>query len=108
MEKNIMEEKVRLSILLDIYKNILTEKQYEYMDYYCNQDLGVTEIANNKKISRQATSRMLMQSKEKLEELEKNLQIMKKQQEIKKQLEKLKQKNIEPDIIKNIEAQLDF
>lgn len=108
MEKNIMEEKVRLSILLDIYKNILTQKQYEYMDYYCNQDLGITEIANNKNISRQAINRILTQSKEKLEELEKKLQIMKKQQIIKQQIEKLKQKNIEKDIIEKIEAQLDF
>lgn len=103
-----MEEKVRIGILLEIYKNLLTKKQYEYMDWYYNKDLGITEIANNQNISRQATSRMLIQSKEKLEELENSLGLMKKQYIIKEEIEKLKKSGAELSIIEKIEAQLDF
>lgn len=103
-----MEEKVRIGILLEIYKNLLTKKQYEYMDWYYNKDLGITEIADNQNISRQATSRMLIQSKEKLEELENSLGLMKKQYIIKEQIEKLKKDGAKLSIIEKIEAQLDF
>ena len=52
-----MEEKVRISILLELYGKLLTEKQYEFMDYYYNQDLSLSEIGNNNDITRQAVQK---------------------------------------------------
>lgn len=82
-----MEKKVEISILLEIYGNLLTEKQKEYMNYYYNEDLSLSEIAENDGITRQAVMRILQKSSKKLEEYEQKLQIMEKQKQIKKYIE---------------------
>ena len=74
-----MEKKVEISILLEIYGNLLTEKQKEYMNYYYNDDLSLSEIAENDGITRQAVMRILQKSSKKLQEYEQKLQIMEKQ-----------------------------
>lgn len=85
-----MEEKVEISILLEIYGKLLTEKQYQFMSDYYNNDLSLSEIAENESITRQAVMRIIQKSKNKLKEYEQKLQIMKKQEEIKKNIEILK------------------
>ena len=36
-----MEEKVKISILLELYGDLLTDKQKEFMNYYYNDDLSL-------------------------------------------------------------------
>jgi hypothetical protein len=106
-----MEEKVRISILLEIYGKLLTPKQYEFMDYYYNEDLSLSEIADNNEITRQAVNTILMKSKKKLEDSEKKLQFMHKQEKVKEQIEKLEQTNVDSKqkkIIEKIKNQIDF
>ena len=47
-----MEKAVYLSLLLDFYGELLTEKQREYADLYFNENLSLGEIAENDGISR--------------------------------------------------------
>lgn len=101
-----MEEKVKISILLEMYGTLLTETQREYMDLYYNQDLSLSEIGENEKITRQAVSTILNKSKKKLKEYEEQLQFMKKETQIKKEIENLRNTNItleQEKIIKRIE-----
>lgn len=49
-----MEKNVKISVLCDLYGNLLTEKQFEFIDDYYNKDLSLSEIAENKNITRQA------------------------------------------------------
>ena len=48
-----MEEKVKLSMLCQIYGKMLTKKQLEIINDYCNNDLSLSEIAENNGITRQ-------------------------------------------------------
>ena len=103
-----MEEKVRISILLELYGKLLTEKQYEFMDYYYNQDLSLSEIGDNNDITRQAVRTILLKSKKKLEEYESKLKFMKKEEKIKKYIEELEETNVDKKILKKIKQQIDF
>ena len=58
-----MEEKIKISILLTIYGNLLTETQRKYMDLYYNEDLSLSEIGENENITRQAVRTILVKSK---------------------------------------------
>lgn len=49
-----MDKKVETAILLDLYKGLLTEKQLEALDLYYNEDLSLSEIAENTSVTRQA------------------------------------------------------
>lgn len=49
-----MEEKVKISMLCQLYGKLLTKKQFEFIDDYYNNDLSLSEIAENHNITRQA------------------------------------------------------
>ena len=93
-----MEEKIRISMLLQIYGKLLTQKQFEFMDYYYNEDLSLSEIAENNEITRQAVREILSKSK-------------KKEQTIKDMLKELEQTDIntkQKNIIEKIKNALDI
>ena len=88
-----MEEKIRISMLLQIYGKLLTEKQFEFMDYYYNEDLSLSEIAENQNITRQAVREILAKSKNKLEEYEEKVRFYEKINKINSVLDKLEKTN---------------
>ena len=73
-----MDKKVEISMLWQIYGNLLTDKQNEYIDYYYNQDLSLSEIAENDNITRQAVRDIIKKGERKLFEYEEKLLFMKK------------------------------
>ncbi len=84
-----MEKNVEISILNEIYGKLLTKKQFEIIDNYYNQDLSLTEIAENNEITRQAVRDILKKGEKKLYEYEKQLNFMKKAQKQEKKVEKI-------------------
>ena len=77
-EGSSMEKKVEISMLWQIYGKLLTEKQYEYIDYYYNEDLSLSEIAENEEITRQGVRDIIKKGEKKLFEYEEKLLFMKK------------------------------
>lgn len=73
-----MDSKVKISILLETYGKLLTDKQYNLLDDYYNLDLSLSEIAENEGITRQAVRDNLKKGENKLFEYEEKLGIMKK------------------------------
>ena len=48
-----MDKKLTVSLLLDFYGQVLSEKQFQIMDYYYNDDLSLREISEILGITRQ-------------------------------------------------------
>ena len=72
-----MDKNIKMSILCQIYGKLLTEKQYQVLDDYYNNDLSLSEIAENLNITRQAVRDNIKKGENKLFEYEEKLQIMK-------------------------------
>ena len=72
-----IENSIKLSILLEIYGKLLTEKQYDMLNDYYNNDLSLAEIAENENITRQAVRDNLKKGERKLFDYEEKLEIMK-------------------------------
>lgn len=82
-----MQKNVEISILCEIYGKLLTEKQYQALDDYYNNDMSLAEIAENTGISRQAVRDLIKKGEEKLFEYEGILKIMRKTQKNEKTLQ---------------------
>ena len=72
------ENSIKISILLEIYGKLLTQKQYHLLNDYYNNDLSLAEIAENEKITRQAVRDNLKKGERRLFDYEEKLKIMKK------------------------------
>ena len=75
-----MDKHIEISMLVDIYGKLLTKKQYDVIKDYYNNDLSLSEIAENNNISRQGVRDLIKKGENKLFEYEEKLNIMKKTQ----------------------------
>ena len=73
-----MEKKIKISMLCEIYGKLLTEKQLVILNDYYNNDLSITEIAENNNITRQAVLDNIKKGENKLFEFEEKLSFMEK------------------------------
>ena len=81
-----IENSVKISILLEIYGKLLTQKQYDLLNDYYNNDLSLAEIAENEGITRQAVRDNLKKGEKRLFNYEEKLGIMKKNVEQEEQI----------------------
>ncbi len=84
-----MEKNVKVSILCEIYGELLTEKQYNFLDDYYNNDYSLSEIAENYGITRQAARDNIVKGENKLFEYEEKLGIMKRRLNQEQQIVKI-------------------
>ena len=106
-----MEKNIKMSILLDIYGKLLTEKQYNLLNDYYNNEFSQSEIAENEEITRQAVrdnlkkgENNLLEYEEKLKIMEKNLISQNKINSALKDIENLKNKVSDKDIKKSLQS----
>ena len=60
----------RMALLFDFYGEMLTDRQKEFYDLYYNEDLSLSEIAENYKMSRQGVRDAIVRAEAVLTELE--------------------------------------
>ncbi len=74
-----MDKNVEIALLLDFYGNMLTERQREIMNLYYEDNLSLSEIAEELNISKQGVSDSLKRSEKVLYDTESKLKLMEQQ-----------------------------
>ncbi len=69
------EKNLNISLLLDFYGDILTDRQNEMLNMYYNEDCSLAEIADSFSISRQGVRSVLKKSETVLTDMENKLQL---------------------------------
>ncbi|NLV49566.1 MAG: YlxM family DNA-binding protein [Clostridiales bacterium] len=77
-----MEKNVRMALLFDFFGELLTQKQRGYFQMYYDENLSLSEIAENEGITRQAVRDIIMRTENILEETEARTGIVKRFTEI--------------------------
>ena len=65
-----MPKDLFVSSLLDVYGYVLNQKQRRVLEYYYNDDLSLSEIAENEGITRQGVADLIKRSEAQLRQLE--------------------------------------
>ncbi|MCI2056096.1 MAG: YlxM family DNA-binding protein [Oscillibacter sp.] len=60
----------RMTMLYDFYGELLTDRQREFFDLYYNDDLSLSEIAENAGISRQGVRDVIVRAEAQMQEIE--------------------------------------
>ena len=68
-----MAKNLDIIMLFDIYGDMLTKKQQDFISYYYNDDLSLAEIAENEGITRQGVRDAIKRAEAQLYEFEKHL-----------------------------------
>jgi len=67
---SVKNQAYRMALLFDFYGDMLTDRQKEFYDLYYNEDLSLSEIAENYGISRQGVRDVIVRAEAALTELE--------------------------------------
>lgn len=65
-----MAKNLEVSFLLDFYGEMLTQKQHDFLVYYYDEDLSLSEIAENEGITRQGVRDAIKRAEQQLTEME--------------------------------------
>ena len=81
---------LRRAMLFDFYGDLLTDKQREYYDLHYNEDLSLSEIAEQLGISRQGVWDNIRRAESAMQEMERKTGLIRKTQENRETLGMLK------------------
>ena len=79
----------RMTMLYDFYGELLTERQKEFFDLYYNEDLSLSEIAENNGISRQGVRDVIVRAEAVMTEIEDKTGLVKRYQQMRGLLESI-------------------
>ena len=84
-----MAKNLDVIILFDIYGDMLTQKQQDFIGYYYNDDLSLAEIAENEGITRQGVRDAIKRAEAQLLAFEEHLGLHKRLEKTKNGLEEI-------------------
>ncbi len=93
-----MDKNVKVALLFDFYRNVLTPRQNECVDLYYNEDLSLAEISEHLGITRQGVRDNIVRAEKTLFDIEDRLGLAVRFLNIKDKLADV------DDIIREIEA----
>ncbi len=108
------EKKFELSMLCDVYGALLSERQRDAVEMYCNEDYSLSEIAEHMGISRQGVRDQIKHAQTQLDLFESKLGLFEKTRQITDKLAQLSENNVVRDnpeilaIIQDIQEKLNF
>ena len=73
-----MDDRLKITLLLDFYGGLLTKKQFEMLDLHYNNDYSLAEVASEYNITRQGAFDNIKRGKASLFELEDKLKLVEK------------------------------
>ena len=74
----VVANNIEITMLLDLYGEALTAKQRDYLNHYYNDDLSLSEIAENEGITRQGVRDAIKRAEALLYDMESKLKFSKK------------------------------
>lgn len=95
-----MDKGIQISMLLELYGKLLTETQADTVDLYYNQNLSLSEIAEELNITRQGVRKNLVYAEKKLFDFEEKLSFLKQKLENSEIIKEVIEK-IEDDVLKD-------
>lgn len=84
-----MAKNLQITVLLDFYGDMLTEKQRDFLGYYYNDDLSLSEIAQNEGITRQGVRDAIKRAESQLFEMENRLGLASRFEEMRSGLDEI-------------------
>ena len=87
-----MAKNLQVTVLLDIYGEMLTEKQRSFLEYYYNDDLSLSEIAENEGITRQGVRDAIKRAEAQLFDMENKLGLLARFEELRRGLNEISEK----------------
>ncbi len=85
------EDRIRSGYLFDLYGELLNENQKEIYEEYFIEDLSMSEIANERGITRQSVSDLIKRCTQSLEKYEKRLGLLQRFLDIRSLAEKIEE-----------------
>lgn len=71
-----LAKNLEVTVLLDFYGQMLTEKQRSFLEYYYDADLSLSEIAENEGITRQGVRDAIKRAEAQLFDMENKLKLV--------------------------------
>lgn len=84
-----MSKDLHISVLIDFYGDLLTEKQQQALDFYYNEDLSLFEIAQHMNISRQGVRDFIKRGEKQLIDMEYSLGLAKRFTRLSSQIDEI-------------------
>ena len=84
-----MAKDLGITILLDFYGDMLREKQRDFLGYYYNDDLSLSEIAENEGITRQGVRDSIKRAEAQLFDMEERLGLARRFHEMRRGLDEI-------------------